>query len=145
MDYIATLLTSIQTALSITESMSKSFSIMKNAEYTLKIADLMNILADAKINISELKNEIDNKISQIQKLNNLLETKEKLEFKEPFYYMQGKPDAYCSRCWDKDNRLIHVGPLVKTNIDKIRICPECKNEYIVEQEKISMGAIKTSR
>jgi hypothetical protein len=103
-----------------------------NVELYQKILDLQaealqnsQQLLDKEEKISQLKNKIE-------ELETALDSKAELIRKNNLYFEKdadGEPTgyAYCPRCWEVDNQLIHIqqDPLNRGQ----SICPECDNCY----------------
>ena len=62
-------------------------------------------------------------------LESKLKVAGELTFKNQFYWKEGDTTPFCPRCWEKDQRVIHVSPENSKNYDKIRTCPECSRDY----------------
>jgi hypothetical protein len=112
-------------------------SSMEVVKLAGKIANPELVQAAMKANVEALdissKNlELQRKTTQLEAEVSDLQAKLKLTG-EVFHhsslvYREGDNDAYCSRCWDVDRRLIHV---IKMNSDRVgRGCPQCKTSVL---------------
>ena len=103
---IATAISSIKTATEIAQILKVSESSIAEAENKLRIADIMNALADTKIAISEMKDILVAKDEEIASLKKRLEDKRNIDFRNGIYIEKdeaGKQIAnYCPRCLDVD-------------------------------------------
>ncbi|PCJ22518.1 MAG: hypothetical protein COA96_14100 [SAR86 cluster bacterium] len=89
-------------------------SISDNAK---EIADIVKDLGDMELyrKIIELEAEILELTrgthaleKNIEDLNHVLELKENMKFREPFYYQETDPAPFCPNCWEKNKLAIHV-------------------------------------
>lgn len=83
---------------------SKLIEIVKDPDLKLKINELYGENISLKEENFKLrkKEEEDNKIEKIKK---------NLTFEENHYYLKendNKIGPYCTKCWDSDNKLIHL-------------------------------------
>jgi hypothetical protein len=131
---IATLtafLTSLKSATDIVKVIREAGFSFEKAEGKLKLAALMESLADARIHAVEIQQVIQEKDDRIAELKNALELKAKLARKDDAYYElneDGNPSGapYCSHCWEVNHRAIHLN----LNFPPItRSCPACKTKY----------------
>lgn len=125
---VLTAMKSLQTAVDIGKTLRSLDKSIDDAEIKMKIADLINALADAKFGIAELKTELEKKDEIIARLEEALKIQSEIEFRDGFYFQPGDDVPFCPRCWEKDNRLIHCG---NETFDRnegyyYRICPDCK-------------------
>jgi len=105
-----------------------------NVELYKKILDIQKESMD----LSEENRKLKEKIRELEEL---IETKEALIYKDECYYMKSENEEldgpYCSRCWDKDKKLIRM------HIDNSRLgkvdnkCPECKVAVLKETYPIN--------
>ena len=74
--------------------------------------------------------EMQEQIGQLQKenlaLREQLATAGSLTYRSNCYWRDGHPDPgpFCSRCWDLEKQLIHLGP---TFDPKVLGCPRCRS------------------
>jgi len=91
--------------------------IIDNAK---EIVDLVKKAGDIELyrKIVELEGEIVELTrqkrsleEQIEELRSLLNIKQQMVFKKPFYYQGDDPHPYCPKCWDADKVAVHLnGP-----------------------------------
>ena len=124
-----TALGAIKTATEIGKIIADSSSSIQEAEFRLKMAELISALASAKINIAETQEVLLKRENEIKQLKELLSLVEDLTFEAPYYWQEKKgikDGPFCSNCWESNKSLIH---LMKTCIGDIWECPKCKNEF----------------
>ncbi|HDL01438.1 MAG TPA: hypothetical protein ENH23_04315 [candidate division Zixibacteria bacterium] len=108
-------------------------SIISNAK---EIADLVKKLGDIELyrKIVELEGEIIELTcekreldDELIKLNALLKTSKEMNFKEPFYCVEGDSTPFCPRCWEADKTQVHLNDT--NTIGSPWKCPNCKSGF----------------
>jgi hypothetical protein len=129
---ISGIIGSIRVATDIAKALKGIDLSLEKAELKMKIAELIESLADAKINASEIQDVIREKDELIKELEDAFKIKGEIIRKDDSYYElneEGNPigSPYCSGCWEISKILVHLtdNPL---NIH-IKICPKCKSSY----------------
>ncbi|MCW5203214.1 hypothetical protein VU12_09780, partial [Desulfobulbus sp. US4] len=84
---ITSALSGIKQAIDIAKIIKDSASSLEEAEIKLKLADLISALADAKIEIANIKEGVTEKDDEIKRLKGIIETSDKLVWKEPYYFL----------------------------------------------------------
>jgi hypothetical protein len=70
-----------------------------------------------------------------QDLKKTIQLREKMVFKEPFYYQEADQTPFCPACWEVKNAAIHV-TFVFDNTENTRWdCPACKSMYLVNKSR----------
>jgi hypothetical protein len=108
---LATVLTSIKTATDIARGLREAGISFEKAELKLKLADLMTALADARIAVSSVQEELLTKDREIQELRESLDLKKAMKYEAPFYWLEedGKRDGpFCQQCYDSVRKAIRV-------------------------------------
>ncbi|WP_045856538.1 hypothetical protein [Teredinibacter purpureus] len=124
-------LASIKTALDITKELRSIDSSLKDAEVKLKLAELIEALSDAKVNLSAARLENQELRDTIVGLESQLNVKQEVEFKNGFYYRVGckdgqEPGPFCSLCYNDSNKLVAVSELPNGMQDFGKYhCPKC--------------------
>lgn len=129
---ITTTLGAITNAIAIAKTIKNTDSTLEKAELKLKIAELMESLADAKISVSEFQDIVKEKDKKIAELEGILTFKSKLTRHLSAYYetdQNSKPfgDPYCSNCWETSYKAVHLHE--SHNDYEVNLCPFCKTEY----------------
>jgi len=123
---------SIKTALDITKELRSIDSSLKDAEVKLKLAELVEALSEAKIQLSEAREENLELKSIIKELENKINQKGDVVFRDGHYYLsipqEGKPEGpFCSKCYSDENKLILLDKLPPTfKAIGSYTCPKCK-------------------
>lgn len=127
---ISAFLGSIKTATDIAKAIKGADASLEKAELKLKIAELIETLADVKMNAVEVQDLIQEKDKRIKELEKSLENKSNLIRHKGKYFetdedgkIAGEP--YCSKCWEVDKIAVHLRHIE----EKYYICPLCKNNY----------------
>ena len=106
-------------------------SLISNAK---EIADLIKKLDDVELyrKIIELEGEIIEVTREkhtlderVQELTNTLNIKENMTFRQPFYYQEGDNVPFCPRCWETDNKSVHVVNGGQFHAGTRHTCPSC--------------------
>ncbi len=131
---ITTTLAAIKNSIDIAKSLKNVDASLEKAGLRLKTAELIETLAEAKINATEVQDLIRDKDKKIAELEALLAFKEKLTFKKGMYYktdenLTSEDEPYCSRCWDYEQKAVH---LFKQGKDFFE-CPQCKYIFGISQ------------
>lgn len=108
---IAAILDSIKTATELAKLINDSDISLEKAETKLKLADLISSLADARIQLAEIKEIILEKDEAIKKLTEQQEIKNKIKFEPPYYYLlteTGQDGPFCQCCYDKNSKTIRL-------------------------------------
>lgn len=121
---IATLtafITSLKAATDIAKAIKDADFSLERAETKLKMAELIEALADAKMHAAEIRDVIHERDERIAELERTLNVKGKMIHKSPFFYMEGDEIPFCPKCWEANARAIH---LVLSD-DGLGTCPNC--------------------
>lgn len=139
---ISAFLGSIKTTTDIAKTLKGVDTSLEKAELKLKIAELMESLADVKIQAVEIQEVIQAKDKRIQELEEKLNAKSKMIRCDGRYYEADENnlpigDAYCSNCRDANNASIHLTKnssiILRCGGNSRRLlcysCPSCRNSY----------------
>jgi len=104
---------------------------LSEAEWKLKLADAISLLADARMAIVDAGDKTVELQKEIDRLNGALACKDAVVRFNGMYYRKaedGMPvgEAYCSHCFEVEGRLVHV---IRNTGKFIAPCPRCKAEY----------------
>ncbi|MBO9484668.1 hypothetical protein [Salinisphaera sp. G21_0] len=108
---ISTALASIKTAAEIAKLIKDSNQSLEQAEFKLKLSDLVSSLADAKIEIATIQELLIEKDREIYQLKERIEVKESMFFEPPYYFSERnkvKDGPFCAQCYDSDGKLIRL-------------------------------------
>ena len=132
---ISTALASLKTATEIAQLLRSADKGFIEAEYKLKLADMMSSLADTRIAISELKELLISKDEEITNLNITIKSLEinrsELTHKNGLYYMEGDESPFCPQCIESSGRRFHLQRTTKHELMRGNWkCTNCGNFFI---------------
>jgi predicted nuclease with TOPRIM domain len=113
---IAAGIQSVKTALDITKELRNIDSSFKDAEVKLKIAQLIEALSEAKIQLTEAREENHDLKAKIKELEDQINKQDEVEFSDGFYFLK-EPTAgmakgpFCAKCYSDEGKLILVTEL----------------------------------
>lgn len=133
---------SLKTATELAKAIKNVESSFEKAELKLKIIELIDALADAKINATEVQDLVLEKDRKITELENALKFKLKLVRKDGAYVDKDESvleaEPYCSHCWEVNKIPVHLSfikcveivdeVLEESRYSNLFICPSCKNK-----------------
>ena len=109
---LSLLLTQTQAAVEIAKFIKNSSDTLDKSEQKLKLAELIEALADIKMETAEIKSLIIEKDEKIQSLENQLKLKNDLKYEAPYYWMINSNDEkegpFCQKCYDVDSILVRL-------------------------------------
>lgn len=108
---VSSLLTSATSALEIAKLIKNSDLSLKDSEQKLKLAELIEALADVKVNSAEVKQTILEKDQEIQSLKQQLVLNNEVQYESPYYWrLDGdhKDGPFCQQCYDNEKKLIRL-------------------------------------
>ena len=117
-------------AINIAKYIKNSQEIMDKSEQKLKLAELIEALADIKMEIAEIKSTLLEKDEKILTLEKKLNLKENLVYEKPYYWIEkkdAKDGPFCQKCYDANKQLIRL----QGNDDNNGYwkCLECKEVF----------------
>ena len=122
---ISAALAGIKSAADIAKIIKDSGSSLEQAEIKLQLAELISALADAKIEIANVREVISDKEALIKDLHQKLELKENIIWQKPYYFVmqnENKDGPFCQKCYDSKQQLIRL-----QGEEGWWQCHECKN------------------
>lgn len=143
---IGAFIASIKNATDIAKVIREAGTTLEKAEIKLKLAELIEALAEAKIQASEIKEVLQEKDRKIAELEKAFELNAKLVRKDDAYYEiseEGEPIGapFCSHCWEINHVTVHLNHMLGGMMDWI--CPACKNTYTRRRVHILTASTKT--
>jgi len=131
-DVIAAAISCINLTIDGVRKLSKASGAIERAELKLQLAEMMDALADAKLEMTQAMEDRAFFQQQIAELEKSLRIKETIKRAGDAYYgldEQGEPKGapYCSLCWERNHSLIHLTSAART--EQHSSCPACKSQY----------------
>jgi ribosomal protein L37AE/L43A len=125
---IATALASVKTAIDLAKLLKNSSTTFAEAEQKLKLAELIEALADVKMEMAEVQGLLIGKNTKISELEESLKTKALLQYEDPYYWKVNddqKDGPFCQQCYDTEGKLIHL----QSGSKGFWHCRTCKSSY----------------
>lgn len=129
MDIISAALTSINNAIEIAKHLKTASKIYEKAEDKMKFADLINILAETKVQVADAKIALLSREEEIKELKKKIEVKENLSWEPPYYFLKsetGKVGPYCQACYDGQTKLSRL----QNYNNGAWVCAVCSKTFI---------------
>lgn len=129
---VTSALVGIKNAIDIARIIKDSNSSIEKAEINLKIADLIGALADAKVAIATIQEDMAEKDAEITKLKNELKISGNIFYESPYYFIKvddksERDGPFCQKCYDSNRKLIR---LQSQETKGYWLCKECENGYM---------------
>jgi hypothetical protein len=128
-------LSSIKSAMDIAKALKDTDLSLEKAETKLQLAELVSTLADAKIQIVEIKEALIDSDREKKALLDKLNLKENLVYEKPYYWKkdgENKEGPFCQLCYDKDSKLIRLQDFGNGEWE----CKSCKTYFTDENYKV---------
>ena len=133
---ISTVLSSIKTATDIAKLIKSSTTTLEEAEVKLKFAELIGALADVKIEVSEIQEQLIAKNEKIKELEGEQKLNNEITFEDDKYWLEskGKKDGpYCQCCYDTEKKLVRLIYCQRESDEfgdsSFHLCRACNNSY----------------
>lgn len=125
-------LSCISTATEIAKIIKDGAAGLEKAEYKMKMAELLEALADTKVKMVEIKEALAAKDEKIKELEKAFEIKEEiLKYRDAVYLKNSanKPtgEPFCLCCWQQQRKLSHLATEPKDRL--IQFCSSCKTKF----------------
>ncbi|SRR5258706_15236216 len=85
--------------------------------------------------IIELVEENNRLRDENKELAKTVSLKQKMSFKEPFYYQDGDQTPFCPACWESRNTPVHVLFGYNGQEETRWDCPSCKHMYLIPKNR----------
>ena len=131
---VTAVLGSIKTATEIAKYIKDTDLSLEKAETKLKLADLIGALAEAKIVVVGVQQTLAEAGARIRELEQTLETRGKVRWEEPFYWLDDDSDGlptngpFCQHCYDRDSKLVRL----QCDEDGYFECKVCQHSYVTK-------------
>jgi hypothetical protein len=125
---VSSLLGSLKAATEIAKFFRESDLTLEKAEAKMKLADLISALADAKIEASQVQQDLHEKDQEILRLQSRIRMKESLTWEQPYYWAEtdGRKDGpFCQHCYDGEGKVVRLQGDGRGYWN----CKVCKNNY----------------
>jgi len=125
---ISAALTSVKAAMELAKLLRGADLSLEKAEGKMKLAELMEALADARTELAQVQDLALEQERRIKELEQAAETRGRVKYQAPYYWLlegERKDGPFCQQCYDKLGRLIRLQDLE----DGVWGCMTCKNNY----------------
>ena len=129
----------LSTAVTLVKRLQKISKNIENAEFKNALAELMNELADAKLDAASLKENMATLMGENQSLQQQIETITISKSSPPTGMKNGlyiweneeidKDSLFCTACWESKYAKSRVTRLKRGGLGIIWECPVCKSGY----------------
>ncbi len=100
------------------KEVAKLVKDLGNMELYRQILDLQGEIME----LTQANRELQTKLTELE---NTLTQVDQMEFRSPFYYVEGDDVPHCPRCWEVNKRAVHFPPPQKCMGGPLYNCPEC--------------------
>jgi hypothetical protein len=128
-------ISSIKVAIDIAKELKGATAAIKDAEVKLKIAELLEAMAEVKIQLVDAQDENLELKQTIKELEAALARQDEVVFRDGYYYLAEQQDSkpegpFCSNCYSSTNRLSLLTEVTGTfrRFGKYE-CPSCEQRF----------------
>ena len=130
---LSLLLTQTKTAVDLAKFIKNSSDTLDKSGQKLKLAELIEALADIKMETAEIKSLIIEKDEKIQSLESQLKLKNDLVYEAPFYWINNiendREGPFCQKCYDENQKLIRLQAIENNDVWD---CFSCRSSFLYE-------------
>ena len=122
---LSLLLTQTKTALDIAKFIKNGQDSLDKSEQKLKLAELIEALAEIKMETAEIKSSMIEKDEEILQLKKQLQLKNDLVYDTAYYWLKTDNDndgPFCQKCYDVDKQLIRLQKIGKNDLWNCHNC-----------------------
>ena len=98
-------------------------------EFSTTIIDLQNSLLDLQSRLYDSEHETEILRGQVRKIQEVNAKKKNFVFRERFYWKNGDDRPFCPKCWEKDEKQIHLSGPRKYYKRTRHYCEVCQTSY----------------
>lgn len=125
-------ISAVKAATDIAKVLRDLNATVQSADLKLKIAELTDALANAKLALIEVHEVVLEKDAEINRLSAALKVRGEVVRHGDSYFLvnqSGAPtgDPYCSHCFEVKHSLVHINQNPKSRVESV--CPNCKNVF----------------
>ncbi len=129
---ISAIFSSVKTASEIAKLIKNSTVPLKEEEIKLQMEELISMLANTEIELSEIHVMQKEKEAKILELEKILSEKDKLTFKEDMYWMENDNIPFCKDCYESNSKYNHLDSKQEGTDNLVRYyCNICDNNYCI--------------
>ena len=94
---------------------------------TIEAQEKIMELRETMIELQQENIELQQKVKHLEEIIN---KKLLMNFKTPFYYMNGDSIPHCPRCWEVDHKAVHFPTPFNSAAGTSYTCPQCNTNII---------------
>ncbi|EAT10887.1 hypothetical protein HF888_16480 (plasmid) [Bermanella marisrubri] len=121
---ISTTFSALSVAIDSVRRLRDVNNALSSAELNNLVADLLDSLANVKMDLAEVKSELALKDSRILKLEGELELLNETKYAHEKIFLTGDDDPFCPVCFERDSKLIHLRASIYRKSQGYG-CPSC--------------------
>jgi hypothetical protein len=126
---ISTAVSTLKTSIDIAKALKDSDEIFEKAEIKLQLAELISSLADAKMQIAEIQEQLIINEKEKNALLEKIKLKDELIFDKAYYWRKINEDEkdgpFCQTCYDLEEKLIRL----QGGNNDYWTCYSCKSSF----------------
>lgn len=103
---------------------SQLIEILKKGKPNM--AEMLQLVTQLSGNYTELVQENFSLSARIKELEEAAAIKGEINFKDPYWYLEGDDVPHCPRCYSVDKNLVHMINPGKGHAVGRYLCPECR-------------------
>lgn len=122
---ISQALSSLKAASDIVSIIRSSNTSLDKAEINFRLAELTSALAEAKMSIAHVQQQLLDKDTEISELQQQLKLKGQMVWEDPAYYLvegDARDGPFCQPCWDDQKKLARL----TSSSHNLLVCKVCK-------------------
>lgn len=122
---------SIKAASDLLKLIKDSNTSLEQAEVKLQMAEVISALADAKLELALVQDELFEKHRAIQDLTECLNQRNIVHFERPSYWVVDGDDRqgpFCQKCYDTERKLVRL----QGGGTEVWLCHACNGTYADE-------------
>lgn len=129
---ITAAISGLKTATDLVRYLRDTEQAFKTADLKLRIADLVDALANAKLALTDIQELLTNKDAEIKRLTEALKLKDEVVRHGDAYYSKSEAGSpvgapFCSFCFESKHQLMHINQNPKDRSQSI--CPSCRSVF----------------
>jgi hypothetical protein len=73
--------------------------------------------------------------AKVEELEQALKLKGELGRRDQFYWLEGDETPFCPKCWETENRTVHLYRTVDSEVETCWDCLKCALKYVVKKRR----------
>jgi hypothetical protein len=114
-------------------SISEGFKTLASSIRKYKDPELLDQVVTLQNEVWTLQDRVRSLEKENEELRNQLKLKSKMIFRKPFYFMEGDEVPFCPRCYEGDEKCVHLLGPTKVTAGMRYKCPSCNFSILSEK------------